>query len=98
MKKTLRNRLTLLGTTSLFTVALVAAPLQFSSVLPDLAVAQAAGAGSGGTDNGGGSGGHDGDGGGGGRVGDGGAGGSETGDGGGGGTDTDSSGGKSGRS
>ena len=46
--KTLRNRLTLLGTTSLFAVALVAAPVQFSSITPDLAVAQAAeGSGSG---------------------------------------------------
>ena len=48
MTKTLRKRFTLLGTTSLFAVALVAAPVQFSSVTPDLAVAQAAG-GSGGS-------------------------------------------------
>lgn len=43
MTKTLRKRLTLLGTTSLFAIALVAAPIQFSSVTPDLAVAHAAG-------------------------------------------------------
>ena len=51
MTKTLRKRLMLLGTTSLFAVALVAAPVQFSSVTPDLAVAHAAGN-SGGSDNG----------------------------------------------
>ncbi len=70
MTKTLRNRLTLLGTTSLFAVALVAAPVQFSSVTPDLAVAQAqlggedGGGGGGGGEGGGGSGGGNGNGGG----------------------------------
>ena len=55
MTKILRNRLTLLGTTSLFALALVAAPVQFSSVTPDFASAQAAGGG-GGVGNAGGSG------------------------------------------
>ena len=45
MTKTLRNHLTLLGATSLFAVALVAVPVQFSTVTPDLAIAQAAGGG-----------------------------------------------------
>ena len=83
MTRTFRDRLTLLGTASLFAVALVAAPVQFSSVTPDLASAHAAG----GPDAGGG----------GGRVGDGGAGGSDSHGSGGGSTDSDSSGGRSGR-
>ena len=41
MSTKLRKRLVLLGTTSLFTAALVAAPVQFSTVTPDLAVAHA---------------------------------------------------------
>ena len=64
MTKSLRNRLTLLGTTSLFAVALVAAPVQFSSVTPELAVAQATNGGGGGGGGGGGDGhGHEGSGG-----------------------------------
>ncbi len=84
MTKTLRNRLTLLGTASLFAVALVAAPVQFNTVTPDLAVAQASGPDgeSGGT---------------GGRDGRGGFGGSGSHGGGAGGDDNDSSGGVSGR-
>ena len=62
MTKTLRTRLILLGTTSVFALALAAAPVQWSSVTPDLAVAQAAapGGGEGGRSNSGGGGGHDG--------------------------------------
>ena len=41
MTKSLHTRLILLGTTSVFALALAAAPIQFSSVTPDLAVAQA---------------------------------------------------------
>ena len=48
MTKTLRNRLVFLGTTSFFAAALVAAPVQFSSITPDLAVAYALEAGGGG--------------------------------------------------
>ncbi len=47
MTRTFRDRLTLLGTASLFAVALVAAPVQFSTVTADLAVAHAAGLGDG---------------------------------------------------
>ena len=60
----MRKRLILLGTTSLFAVALVAAPVQFSSVTPDLAVAYAGnhgvstGGSGAGTPAGGGAGGH----------------------------------------
>ena len=45
MTKTLRNRLTLLGTTSLFAVALVASPISFNSITltPELGVAYAGG-------------------------------------------------------
>ena len=95
----LRKRLTLWGTASLLALALLAAPISFNSVsmTPDFAVAHAASAGAGGTDNGGGSGGHEDNGGGGGSTADGGAGGSNNGNGGAGGTATDSSGGRSGR-
>ena len=62
MTKTLRNRLVLLGTTSFFALALAAAPVQFSSITPDLAVAHAQGvtdgAGGGGGDGGVSGGGH----------------------------------------
>ena len=50
MTKTLRNRLTLLGTASLFAVALVAAPVQlnFGNLTLDKTVAEAAAHGGGG--------------------------------------------------
>ena len=97
MTKTLRKRLTLLGTTSLFALAMAVAPVQLGSdsFTLDKAVAQAASPGGGGTTGEGGAGGHDGDGGEGGRDNSGGSGSSNTGGGGGGSTTTDSSGGAS---